>query len=128
MPPLTGRLWWQIAADRVPADTNTTGKQTTKFDNKIKSYMTYHFEAQKWTTDILDNIAAVRTSCMESSEIEEVRQKRQVGYMAKFPRSSSMFATKVFTRKNGREVDFRNFNQERHGQYGSRAIKTDVFQ
>ena len=34
--PMTQKLWWQIARDAVPADTNTTGKPKKSFNDKIK--------------------------------------------------------------------------------------------
>lgn len=127
MPPLTQRLWWQIATDQVSGDTNTTGTPSVAFNNKIKSFMTSSFTAQAWTEEIRDKVSACRTSCMGPGEVTQMRKDRQEGYNIKFPKSSVTFDTKILSRKKPIDVDFRNFNQSRHQNYGTRSIHNSEF-
>ena len=126
-PPLTQRLWWQIATDQISADTNTVGTQSVAFDNKIKSFMTSSFSSQVWNEEVRNKVTACRTSCMGPDEIAQVRKDRQEGYQIKFPKSTAAFDTKIFTRKAPRNIDFRNFNQSRHQNYGARSINNSDF-
>ena len=127
MPPLTQRLWWQIATDQVATDTNTTGVQSVAFDNKIKSFMTSSFSAQTWTEDIKNKVSACRTSCMGPGEMAQLRKDRQEGYKVKFPKSTAAFETKIFTRTAARNIDFNDFNQSRHQQYGTRSVHNSEY-
>ena len=127
MPPLTERLWWQIATDKVSADTNTAGTQSIAFDNKVKSFMTSNFSAQIWTEDVRNKVAACRTSCMGPEEMAQLRKDRQEGYEMKFPKSTHQIDVKLFTRTTPRDIDFRNFNESRHQNYGTRSIHNSEY-
>ena len=124
--PMTEKLWWQMARNQVPSDTNTTGYHDQTFVNKVKKFMEPKFSAQKWDEQIMSDIARTRESTQNPDQQAMVRRGLQAAYKIKFPRSSAMYDTKFFAFKKGEFVPRSCFNEENHQIYANRSkiVKT----
>ena len=119
--PLTQKLWWQIARDMVPSDSNTTGKINKNMMAKVKVALKPHIDGQVWTEEVKSQVAKVRTSSMNESQLREMRRRLQQGYLTKFPSSSAMYETKFYNYVKGEYVPRSIFNEENHQRYGARS-------
>ena len=118
---MTQKLWWQIARDAVPADTNTTGKPKKSFNDKIKRFMAPSINSQIWNEDIMQGLAKKRTSEMGRIGIGNMRKKLQETYKIKFPLSTALYDTKFFKSVKGEFVPTDIFGKDSHELYGSRS-------
>ena len=128
LPPMTGKLWWQIATDQVPVDSATTGQPSVSFNNKVKKFMKPHFDSQIWNTEVMEQVSACRTSCMHAADLKNLRETRAKGYAIKFPKSTTMINTATHKRTTGESLNYQNFNQSRHQNYAARSERNTNFQ
>ena len=119
--PLTQKLWWQIARDMVPSDSNTTGTINKKLIDKVKVALKPHMDSQIWNENVKDQMARVRTSTMTEYEMRDMRQKLQQGYQTKFPTSTAMYETKFYKEIRGEYIPRTEFNESNHQRYGNRS-------